>query len=90
MHGYRVALVPYDDANEDTKAAYLAALEELRALDANPEAWECSACGETTPGGEILISYGKEIARPLPYCPQGLKDGKPCFGYGPELTPAEA
>ena len=87
--GYRVALVPNCDANEETKAAYLADLRKERHLTANPSAWHCTVCGKTTKGDDILISYGEEIVMPLPYCPQTSDDGTPCNGYSGQLQPTE-
>jgi hypothetical protein len=88
MFGYRVALVPYRDANQETKAAYLAGLRRWRQLEANPPGWKCAVCGKTTAGDDILISYGEQIAMPLPYCPQTGDDGTSCNSG--QLQPAEA
>jgi hypothetical protein len=87
--GYRVALVPYREAREETKAAYLAGLREGRQLNANPPAWDCTVCGKKTAGEDILISYGEEIVTPLPYCPQTRDDGTPCNGHSGQLQPTE-
>jgi|HubBroStandDraft_2_1064218.scaffolds.fasta_scaffold1880540_1 hypothetical protein len=77
-------LVPFNQANPDTQAAYLKGLKSQRDLDGNPEAWECARCGEATPGDLILISYGIGDT-PIPYCAaQG------CAAYGPELKPTAA
>jgi hypothetical protein len=61
-------LVPYLEANEETRAAYLGGLRTLRSLDANPAAWHCGVCGNDTPGDQVLISYGVGDT-PITFCP---------------------
>jgi hypothetical protein len=80
-HEPHTPLVPFHQANPDTRSAYLRGLQTLRGLDGNPEAWHCTGCGETTPGDDVLISY--DIGdTPIPHCPaQG------CTAYGPKLKP---
>lgn len=77
-----VPLVPYLEAAEDTRAAYLDGLRVLRSLNANPVAWHCRVCGEDTSGDQVLISYN--VPTPITFCPT---DG--CAGYGPDLTEIE-
>jgi hypothetical protein len=77
-------LVPYLEANEETRAAYLGGLRTLRSLDANPAAWHCGVCGNDTPGDQVLISYGVGDT-PITFCPT-----ERCHGYGPDLTPVAA
>lgn len=76
-------LVPYLEANEETRAAYLVGLRTLRGLDANPATWRCRACGKDTPGDQVLISYGIGDT-PIPFCATDR-----CAGYGPDLTAVE-
>ena len=59
-------LVPYREANEDTREAYLEGLRTQRRLDGNPQAWYCRRCKETTAGDDILISYDVGTT-PIPY-----------------------
>lgn len=77
-------LVPFAEANPDTQDDFLRGLRDLRNIDGNPEAWQCAACGETTPGAAILISYGVGDT-PIPFC---ATPG--CPGYGPDLKPTTA
>lgn len=81
-------LVSYKNAEPQTKAAYLAGLLQLRGLDANPDVWLCTVCGEKTDGDDIHISYN--VPMPIPFCLKETRPGKPCGGYGPDLVPAAA
>ena len=80
----KTPLVPFRQANEETRAAYLRGLRDLRDLDDNPSAWHCSRCGETVSGTDVLISYDVGDT-PIPFCPTNG-----CFAYGPDLKPTEA
>jgi hypothetical protein len=77
----RTSLVPFHQANPETKSAYLKGLQR-QGLDDNPEAWHCTRCDQTTSGNDILISYDVGDT-PIPYCPN-------CMAYGPELHAAAA
>jgi len=77
-------LVPYREANEETREAYLEGLRTQRRLDGNPQAWYCRRCEETTAGDDILISYDVGTT-PIPYCATTNYGG-----YGPDLAPAAA
>jgi hypothetical protein len=81
-HEPTTSVVPFNEAHPETRTAYLQGLE-VRGLGGSPQAWHCTRCDTTTPGGEILISYDVGDT-PIPYCP-----GEGCTAYGPELQPAE-
>jgi hypothetical protein len=83
-HEPRTSLVPFNEANPETQAAYLNGLKILYELDGNPEAWCCSRCGQTTQGDDILISYDVGDT-PIQFCAN-----QKCTAYGPALKPAEA
>ncbi len=82
-HEPRTSLLPFRQADPETRSAYLKGLQSQRRLDGNPEAWHCTRCDVTTPGDDILISH--EMPTPIPYCP-----AQNCTAYGPELEPATA
>lgn len=75
-------LVPYQQAEPQTRADFLEGLHRLYEFDGNPETWLCRACGELTAGDDILITYN--VPTPIQVCP------KTCGGYGPQLVPAHA
>lgn len=83
IHPVSPYLVPYRDAETQTRADFLDGLRSLYELDGNPRTWRCTVCGETTEGDEILITYN--VPTPIQVCP-----GKTCGGYGPQLVPAPA
>lgn len=76
-------LVPYQQAQPQTRADFLAGLDMLYGLDGNPEAWRCTLCGETVTGNEVLITYN--VPTPIQVCPS-----EGCSGHGPRLVPALA
>jgi hypothetical protein len=82
--------VPYDQADEPTKTAYLDGLKRLRGIEGNPAQWHCGICGTTTAGDEIGLTYGEDVITPLPVCPHMAGSHLVCAGIGPDLTPAAA
>jgi NAD-dependent SIR2 family protein deacetylase len=76
----RASVVPFGEATDATRAAFLAGLKRQRGLDGNPAAWHCDGCDATIPGDQIPISYDVGDT-PIPYCPK-------CPAYGPDLKPA--
>jgi len=76
-------LVPYQQAEPQTRANFLEGLHRLYEFDGNPGAWRCTVCGETTAGDDVLITYN--VPTPIQVCPAST-----CGGYGPQLVPALA
>lgn len=76
-------LVPYEQAEPNTRTDFLKGLLRLYGLEGNPGAWRCTVCGHTTAGNDILITYN--VPTPIQVCPT-----KTCGGYGPQLGPAPA
>lgn len=72
-------VVPFLEANPETRASFLEGLQSQRGLEGNPGAWHCTGCDAITAGDDILISYGIGDT-PIPYCPK-------CPAYGPDLHP---
>ena len=81
---FRVALVPYRQANPETREAFLAGLKRLRGMDGMPDEWTCTQCGQVTPGEDIHISYGLGVDSPQPACLLCPDDR---FGFGSDLRP---
>jgi hypothetical protein len=81
----KTSLVPFSEANPETRDAFLRGLRVLRGIEGNPETWVCRVCGETIPGDAVRISYDVGDT-PIPYCPTGSLNTH-CSGYGPDLTP---
>ena len=80
-------LVPFHQANPETRDAFLAGLRDMRGLDGNPAVWQCTVCRERIEGDDVLISYN--VPRPIPYCTTETEPGRSCAGSGPDLVPAE-
>lgn len=80
-------LVPFRQANRETQDAFLSGLRDIRGLDDNPSAWQCTVCKERIEGDDVLISYN--VPRPIPYCTTETEPGRSCAGTGPDLVPVE-
>jgi hypothetical protein len=78
-------LVPYKDANPDTRDDFHAGLITRWGIDGLPD-WDCRGCGERSKGGSVLLSYN--VPAPIAYCPNKLDSGKLCLTHNPDLVPA--
>ncbi len=82
MLTFALRLVPFNQANSETKVAFLAGLKRWRQLDGNPDHWLCAICGTLARGFEIYLSYGQGVDTPQPVC---VNDK--CGGIGIYLRP---
>ena len=58
MQVHHGPLVPFNEAEPQTKADFLAGLSTQRNLDGNPKVWLCTVCEARIKGDDILISSG--------------------------------